>query len=118
MIEYSHAGKVTYACFAGENDSLRYNWFRSLYNEFKWRLPFMKSIVLFRFILKYTPTEKVYYSKAKCNPSDKYNKKVGEEIARERLLEKKYYHDVARIQDDIKQYLEDKIETNLRKEYN
>lgn len=38
-------------------------------------------------------------------------------IHRNRLLEK-YYHDVARIQDDIKQYLEDKIESNLRKECN
>ena len=117
MIEYSYKGNITYACFAGETDSLRYNWFKSLHNEFKRRLPFMKSIILFRFILKYTPTEKVYYSKAKCNPSDKYNKKVGEEIARERLLEK-YYHDVSRIQDDIKKYLEDKIESNLRKECN
>ena len=63
MIEYKHENNITDACFAGETDNLRYNWFRALRNEFKWRLPFMKSIVLFRFILKYTPIEKVYYSK-------------------------------------------------------
>ena len=95
MIEYSHAGRVTYACFAGETDSLRYNWFKSLHNEFKRRLPFMENAILYKFI----------------------KKKTDEEIARDRLLAK-YYQDVARIQDDIKQYLEDKIETNLRKEYN
>ena len=117
MIEHSHEGRVTYACFAGETDNLRYNWFKSLHNEFKRKLPFMENAVISSFILKYTPIEKVYYGKAKCNPDDKYNKKVGEEIARERLLEK-YYNDVAKIQDDIKQYLEDKIEANLRKECN
>lgn len=117
MIEYSHEGNVTYACFAGETDNLRYNWFKALHNEFKRRLPFMENAVISSFILKYTPTEKVYYSKAKCHPDDKYSEQLGEEIARNRLLEK-YYYDVARIQDDIKQYLEDKIEANLRKECN
>lgn len=117
MIEYSHVGRVTYACFAGETDNLRYNWFKALHKEFKKRLPFMENAVLSSFILKYTPVERVYHSKAKHNPNDKYSKKIGEEIARDRLLEK-YYHDVARIQDDIKEYLEDKIEANLRKEYN
>ena len=117
MIEYEHESNITYACFAGETDNLRYNWVKALHNEFKWRLPFMENAVLSGFILKYTPIEKVYYSKAKCNPDDKYSKKVGEEIARERLLEK-YYHDVSRIQDDIKRYLEDRIETTLRKECN
>lgn len=117
MIEYSHAGRVTYACFAGETDNLRYNWFKALHNEFKRRLPFMENAVISGFILKFTPVERAYHSKAKCNPEDAYNEKIGEEIARDRLLEK-YYYDVARIQDDIKQYLEDKIESNLRKEYN
>lgn len=117
MIEYSHVGRVTYACFAGETDNLRYNWFHSLYNEFKKKLPFMANAILYKFIKKYTPTDKVYMGKSKCNPNDKYSEKIGKEIARNRLLEK-YYHDVARIQDDIKQYLEDKIESNLRKGYN
>lgn len=75
----------------------------------------MENAVISEFILKCTPVEKAYRSKAKCNPEDAYNEKIGEEIARDRLLEK-YYYDVARIQDDIKQYLEDKIESNLRKE--
>ena len=117
MIDYGYYGNITYACFVGETDNLRYNWFHSLYNEFKKKLPFMESAILYKFIKKYTPTDKVYVANSKCNPSDKYNKKVGEEIARERLLEK-YYHDVSRIQDDIKQYLENKIEAGLRKEYN
>lgn len=117
MIKYSHEGNVTYACFAGETDNLRYNWFKALHKEFKGRLPFMENAVISSFILKYAPTEKVYYSKAKCHLDDKYSEQLGEEIARDRLLEK-YYNDVARIQDDIKQYLEDKIESNLRKEYN
>ena len=117
MIEYSHAGKVTYAWFAGETDNLRYNWFKSLHREFKRRLPFMENAVISGFILKYTPVGKAYFSKAKCHPDDKYSEHIGEEIARNRLLEK-YYHDVARIQDDIKQYLEAKIEANLRKECN
>ena len=117
MIEYSHEGRVTYAWFAGKTDNLRYNWFKALHKEFKWRLPFMENSVISNFILKYTPVEKVYYGKAKCNPKDKYSKETGEEIARDRLLEK-YYYDVARIQDDIKQYLESKIEANLRKGYN
>lgn len=117
MIDYGHYGYTTYACFAGENDSLRYNWFKSLHKEFKRRLPFMENGVISSFILRYTPVGKNYYSRVKCNPDDKYSEKIGEEIARERLLEK-YYHDVARIQDDIKEYLEDKIEAGLRKECN
>lgn len=117
MIKYSHEGRVTYACFVGETDNLRYNWFKSLHKEFKRRLPFMENGVISSFILKYTPVEKSYHSRAKCNPDDKYSEKIGEEIARDRLLAK-YYHDVARIQDDIKKYLENKIESNLRKEYN
>ena len=52
--------------------------------------------------------------KAKCHPDDRFSKQLGEEIARDRLLEK-YYYDVARIQDDIKKYLENKIEAGLRK---
>lgn len=117
MIKYSHECNVTYACFAGETDNLRYNWFKALHNEFKRRLPFMENAVISGFILKYTPVEKAYFSKAKCHPDDRYSEQLGEEIARDRLLEK-YYYDVARIQDDIKRYLEDKIESNLRKEYN
>ena len=117
MIEYSHEGNITYAWFAGETDNLRYNWFKSLHKEFKSRLPFMENAVISGFVLKYTPVGKNYYSRVKCNPDDKYSEKIGEEIARNRLLAK-YYQDVARIQDDIKQYLEDKIESNLRKEYN
>lgn len=111
MIEYSHEG-----CFAGETDNLRYN-FKALHNEFKRRLPFMENAVISGFVLKYTPVEKAYTSKAKCRPDDKYSEQVGEEIARDRLLEK-CYHDVARIQNAVKKYLEDKIEANLRKECN
>lgn len=117
MIDYGYYDNITYACFAGETDNLGYNWFKSLHKEFKRRLPFMENAVISGFILKYTPVEKAYRSKAKCNPEDAYNEKIGEEIARNSLLEK-YYYDVARIQDDIKQYLEDKIEANLRKECN
>lgn len=117
MIDYGYYGNITYACFVGETDNLRYNWFKSLHKEFKRRLPFMENAILYKFIKKYTPTDKVYMAKSKCQPGDKYDKKTGEEIARERLLEK-YYHDVARIQDDIKEYLEDKIEAGLRKECN
>ena len=58
MIEYSHVGNVTYACFAGETDSLRYNWFKSLHNGFKRKLPFMGNAVISSFILKYTPVGK------------------------------------------------------------
>lgn len=117
MIVYAHYIDTTYAYFVGETDNLRYDWFHSLYIEFKKKLPFMENAILYKFIKKYTPTDKVYMGKSKCQYGDKYDKKTGEEIARNRLLEK-YYYDVTRIQDDIKQYLEDKIETNLRKEYN
>ena len=117
MIEYGYCGNITYACFVGETDNLRYNWFHSLYIEFKKKLPFMENAILYKFIKKYTPTDKVYMGKSKWQYGDTYDKKIGEEIARNRLLAK-YHHDVARIQDEIKQYLEDKIESNLRKEYN
>ena len=115
MIEYGYYGNITYACFVGETDNLRYNWFKSLHKEFKRRLPFMENAVISGFVLKYTPVEKAYSSKAKCHPDDKYSEQLGEEIARDKLLEK-YYHDVSRIQDDIKKYLENRIETTLRKE--
>lgn len=45
MIEYSHAGKVTYAWFAGETDNLRYNWFKSLHREFKRSFPSWKTLL-------------------------------------------------------------------------
>lgn len=58
MIDYGYYGHTTYACFAGETDNLRYNWFKALHKEFKRRLPFMKNAVLSDFILKYTSVER------------------------------------------------------------
>lgn len=91
MIVYEHVDNTTIATFATCADSKqtdRQKWYEDYCDYFNAKLPLVDTRIIRQSVYDTIKNINNFNGIAKCSPEDKYSYKIGEYIAKERLLNK------------------------------